>query len=424
MLLELIFFLGIGVPVAFSLGIITLVYLIQHPDFAMMTIPQKMMTGIDSFPLLAVVFFLLAGALMNYGGATQRLVNLASALVGHITGGLAHVNIVANIIMAGMSGAAAADAAATGSILIPAMTKSGFSRGFSAAVTAAAATIGPIIPPSIPFVILGSMTGVSIGRLFLGGLIPGLLMGLYLMAAAYIISKRRGYGANVRRATLPQVGVAFWRALPALGMPLVVIGGILGGVFTPTEAATVAAVYSFFLGIVYRELKLRALPSILTEVVVSNAAVMLIVGVFSLLGWILAIEQIPQTLSSTFLGLTRDPAMFLLIVNIMLFIMGIPVEPLPLMILMAPMLVPMLNSYGIDPVHFGVVFTLNTMIGLITPPVGMNMYITSYLAKATTAEFTREVVPFLIALVLVLLLITYVPALTLFLPNLILGPVK
>lgn len=424
MLLELILLLGIGVPVAFSLGIIALVYLTQHPDLAMMTVPQKLMTGIDSFPLLAVVFFLFAGTMMNYGGATRRLVNLASALVGHITGGLAHVNIVANMIMAGMSGAAAADAAATGSILIPAMVKSGFSPGFSAAVTAAASTIGPIIPPSIPFVILGSMTGVSIGRLFLAGLVPGVLMGLYLMVAAYIISKRRGYHASAHRASLPDVGVAFWKALPALGMPVVVLGGILGGIFTPTEAAAVAAVYAFFLGFAYRELSIRDLPSILTEVVVSNAAVMLIVAVFSLLGWILAIEQIPQTLSTTFLNLTHDPVVFLLIVNIMLFILGIPVEPLPLMILMAPMLIPMLKSYGIDPVHFGVVFTLNTMIGLITPPVGMNMYITSYLAKATTSEFTREVVPFIVALVLVLLLITYVPALTLFLPNLIMGPAK
>jgi len=424
LLLTLLVSLAVGVPVAFSLGLTALVYMVQRPDFSMLTIPQKMMTGIDSFPLLAVVFFLLAGTLMNYGGVTRRLVNLASALVGHIIGGLAHVNIVANVIMAGMSGSAAADAAAIGSILIPAMTKVGFSPGFAAAVTASAATIGPIIPPSIPFVILGSMTGVSIGRLFLGGFIPGILMGLYLMGAAYIISKRRGYGVNTKRASFRQLVVAFWRAIPALGMPVTVIGGILGGVFTPTEAAAVAAVYSFLLGVIYRELKISALRSILTEVVVSNAAVMLIVAVFSLVGWILAIEEIPQTLSATFLFLTTNPAVFLLIVNILLFLMGIPIEPLPIMIIMAPMLVPMLKMYNIDPVHFGVVFTLNTMIGLITPPVGMNMYISSYLAKCTMTDFTREAWPFIIALVLVLLLITYVPGITLFLPNLLMGPAR
>lgn len=424
LLLTLLISLTVGVPVAFSLGLTALVYMVQRPDFSMVTIPQKMMTGIDSFPLLAVVFFLLAGSLMNYGGATRRLVNLASALVGHITGGLAHVNIVANVIMAGMSGSAAADAAAIGSLLIPAMIKAGFSRGFAAAVTAAAATIGPIIPPSIPFVILGSMTGVSIGRLFLGGFIPGILMGLYLMGAAYIISKRRGYGVSTKRASFKQVVVAFWHAIPALGMPVAVIGGILGGVFTPTEAAAVAAVYSFLLGFIYKELKISALPSILIEVVVSNAAVMLIVAVFSLVGWILAIEEIPQTLSATFLTLTTNPAVFLLIVNILLFLMGIPIEPLPIMVIMAPMLVPMLKMYNIDPVHFGVVFTLNTMIGLITPPVGMNMYISSYLAKSTMTDFTREACPFVIALVLVLLLITYVPGITLFLPNLLMGPAR
>ncbi len=422
LLVLLILLLAFGVPVAMALGLTGLFYMVQRPEFTLLTVPQKMMTGIDSFPLLAIVFFVLAGNLMNYGGATQKLVNFARALVGHITGGLAHVTIVANVIMAGMSGAAAADAAATGTILIPAMTKSGYSRGFAAAITAAAATIGPIIPPSIPFVVLGSMTGVSIGRLFMAGLIPGVLMGLWLMAAAYVISKRRGYAADVRRATARELVVATWEAIPALAMPAIVIGGILGGLFTPTEAAAVAAVYSLFLGFVYRGLKRSDLPKILTETVTTNAAIMLIVSVFSLVGWILAIEEIPQTLSSTFLSLTDNPAVFLLIINILLFILGIPVEPLPLMILLAPMLIPMLKTYGIDPVHFGVVFTLNTMIGLVTPPVGMNMYIACHLSKATSGEFAREVVPFVIALVVVLLLITYVPALTLFLPNLVFGP--
>ena len=412
--------LALGLPVVFGMGVLALSYLLVAGDFPLMTMPQKMVTGMDSFLLLAIPFFLLAGALMNAGGITARLVDFSTTLVGHIHGGLGHVTVVANVIMSGMSGSAAADAAATGSVLIPSMIRQGYTPGFAAAISASAACIGPIIPPSIAFVIFGSMTGVSIGRLFLAGVVPGLLMGVYLMAACYLVARRRGYGAAVRRATAGEVWRSFLRAGPAMLTPVVVLGGIVAGVVTPTEAAAVAVLYSLILGLAYRELGWQAVPGMLGEVVVMTSAVYLLLGVFNLLGWILAIEQIPQTLAQGALALTDQPWLILLVINVVLFVLGIPIEPVPLMVILGPMLVPVVAKYGIDPVHFGVVFVFNVVLGVITPPVGTNMFITCSIANCSVGAFTRESWPFIAALVLLLGLITYVPAITLFLPGLLL----
>jgi C4-dicarboxylate transporter DctM subunit len=412
--------LAIGMPVAFGLGIVSIGYFLLS-DFPLTTIPQKMFGGMDSFLLLAIPFFLLAGSLMNHGGVTQRLVDFASTLVGHIHGGLGHVTVVANVIMAGMSGTAAADAAATGQVLIPQMIRKGYSRGFAAAISASAATIGPIIPPSVSFIIFGSITNVSIGALFLAGFIPGLLMGVYLMAACWLVSRRRGYGADRARAGLRELGVAVVGALPALLTPVWVLGGMIGGVVTPTEAAAVAVVYSLILGVAHGELRWRHAPPILNEVAVLTAAIYLLLAVFNVLGWILAVEQIPQTVVGGFLALTDSPAMALLIINVMLLLLGILIEPLPLLVILGPMLVPVIETYGIDPVHFGVVFVLNVLIGVVTPPIGTNMFITCAIAKCPVGEFARESWPFIAALVALLMLITYVPWLTLFLPRLLMG---
>jgi C4-dicarboxylate transporter DctM subunit len=413
--------LAIGAPVAVAMGLTGAIAVTMLDEIPLEVIAQRFVTGVDSFPLLAVPFFILAGALMNTGGTTQRLVRLANVLVGRFTGGLGHVNVVSNMIMAGMSGSAAADAAGTGSVLIPAMARAGYSRPFAAALTAAASTIGPIIPPSIPFVVFGVLASVSIGRLFLGGAIPGLLMGLYLMAAVYIIARRRGY-ARGAKPTGGEVWTAFRDALPALMLPAIIVWGIAGGVVTPTEASVLAVLYALFLGtVVYRELSWDSTFAIFGEAAMTTATVMFIVAASALLAWVLTREQAGPQLVRLVTSVSTDPFIVLLVLNVILLILGCFLETLSLMILLVPVLMPLIKTLGIDPVHFGVMFTLNLMIGLITPPVGMSMFITCRIAGIQVAEFAREIWPFVIALVAVLLVVTYFPSVVLFLPNLVMG---
>ena len=413
--------LAIGAPVAVAMGLTGAIAVAMLDEIPLEVIAQRFVTGVDSFPLLAVPFFILAGALMNTGGTTQRLVRLANVLVGRFTGGLGHVNVVSNMIMAGMSGSAAADAAGTGSVLIPAMARAGYSRPFAAALTAAASTIGPIIPPSIPFVVFGVLASVSIGRLFLGGAIPGLLMGLYLMAAVYIIARRRGY-ARGAKPTGGEVWSAFRDALPALMLPAIIVWGIAGGVVTPTEASVLAVLYALFLGtVVYRELTWDSTFAIFGEAAMTTATVMFIVAASALLAWVLTREQAGPQLVRLVTSVSTDPFVVLLVLNVILLVLGCFLETLSLMILLVPVLMPLIKTLGIDPVHFGVMFTLNLMIGLITPPVGMSMFITCRIAGIQVAEFAREIWPFVIALVAVLLVVTYFPSVVLFLPNLVMG---
>ncbi|MBL8699128.1 MAG: TRAP transporter large permease [Alphaproteobacteria bacterium] len=422
-LMAIVFFvlLAIGAPVAVAMGLTGAIAVVLIGDIPPQVIAQRFVTGVDSFPLLAVPFFILAGALMNTGGTTERLVRLANVMVGRFTGGLGHVTIVSNMIMAGMSGSAAADAAGTGSVLIPAMKRAGFSPSFSAALTAAASTIGPIIPPSIPFVVFGVLASVSIGRLFLGGAIPGVLMGLYLMVAVYVIAKRRGYARGAPPAK-GELRKALWEALPALALPAIIIWGIVGGVVTPTEAAVIAVLYALFLGtIVYRELTWTNLQAIFGEAALTTASVMFIVAAAALLAWVLTRQQAGPALVSFVLSISRDPYIVLLVLNVILLILGCFLETLSLMILLVPVLMPLIKALGIDPVHFGVMFTLNLMIGLITPPVGMSMFIACRIANIQITEFAREIGPFVLALVAVLLVVTYFPSVVLFLPNLLMG---
>jgi C4-dicarboxylate transporter, DctM subunit len=419
--LVLIGLFALGVPIAVSMGLAAFSVIVLRGDVPFEVTAQRFVTGVDSFPLLAVPFFILAGALMNTGGVTERLVRLANALVGRLTGGLGHVVVVTNMIMAGMSGSAVADAAGTGSVLIPAMVRAGFGPAFSAAVTASASTIGPIIPPSIPFVVFGVLASVSIGRLFLGGAIPGILMGLYLMGAVYLISRKRGYGRG--EASSPaRLGAAFRSAVPALMLPLIILWGIVGGAVTPTEAAVLAVLYALFLGaFVYRELTWSRMAQVFCEAALTTGVIMFIVAGASLLAWIMTREQAGPTLVGAVTSVTRDPHLVLLLINIVLLILGCFLETLSLMILLVPVLIPLTNALGIDPVHFGVVFTLNLMIGLITPPVGMSMFIACSIARIGIVDFAREIPLFVVALIVVLLLITYYPPLVLFLPNLLMG---
>lgn len=410
----------LSIPVAFAVGLTSVVYLLLGDRVPLTFLAQRMVAGVDSFPLLAIPFFLLAGELMSAGGITRRLVRFASALVGHIWGGLANVVIVANMVMAGMSGSAVADASAAGAILIPPMLKAGYPPGFTAAVNASAATVGPVIPPSINFVIYGSLAEVSTGRLFAGGIVPGFLMGLYMIGVSYMMA-RRGKFPRAARVPLSELWAATRGAVAPLLMPLMIMGGIVGGIFTPTESAVVAAFYALMLGLWYRELRLRDLHAVFGKVMVNSAVVLFITSVFAVAGWIVAYEKLPQALTGLFGPASQNPILVLLLVNVLFLIMGCFMDALPLLIVVVPMFLPMIRSAGIDPIHFGVVITLNLMIGLLTPPVGMLMYIACRLSGVGADQFIKYAWPFMAALIVVLLLISYVPETVLFVPRLLMG---
>lgn len=417
----LLLLMALQFPVAFAMTGASVVYLLIRGDIPLVVVAQRVAVGVDSFVLLAIPFFFLAGELMNQGGITKRLVNLAQALVGGIRGGLGHVTVVTNMVMAGMSGSAVADATGTGAVLIPAMVEAGYPRVFSAALVGAASTIGPVIPPSIPFVVYGGITGVSVGRLFLGGVVPGVLMGVFLMGAVYVVANRRGYRAE---GWMP-VGEALrsiWHAIPVMLFPVIILGGIFSGIVTPTEAAVIAVVYATFLSaLFYRELSLPGLVRLLSTVAGNTARITFIIASAGLYGWLLAREGVPQMFTDFFLSISRQPWAILLMVNILVLILGCLMETTAILVILTPVLMNLITKVGIDPVHFGVVFTLNLMIGLLTPPVGMVLYVMVSLAKVSVTEFTRECAIFMLALLVVLILITYVPGLVTFLPRLVMG---
>jgi tripartite ATP-independent transporter DctM subunit len=419
--LGLLLLMALDVPVAFCMAGVALAFAVLRGDLPLELVAQRMLAGTDSFVLLAIPFFLLAGSLMNAGGVTRRLVRFAQAVVGHIAGGLSHVTVVTNMIMAGMSGSAVADCTGTGSVLVPAMVRERYSPAFAAAITAAAATIGPIIPPSIVMVIYAAIVNASVGRLFLGGVVPGTLMGLALVLIGYLVARRRGYPRGPR-PTWPVLVASTRDAALALFTPLIVMGGILGGVFTPTEAAVVAALYAFVLGaFVYREFTIARLLRVAEEVVVGTASVMLIVAAASPFAWLLAFERAPQRLALAFAPLA-EPWQLLLALNVLLLVLGCFMDGISLLIILTPVLMPLVASRGIDPTHFGVVMSINLMIGAVTPPVGVLMYIVCRMAEVSIVAFSREVVWPLAALVAVLLLTTFLPSLVLWLPALVLGP--
>jgi tripartite ATP-independent transporter DctM subunit len=411
---------AISAPISWSMAIAATVYMAFGPHIPLQGMVQRMIGGIDTFPLLAIPFFILAGNLMNTGGITDRLVAFAKALVGHIVGGLAHVVVVTNMIMAGMSGSGVADAAGTGTVLIPAMKKVGYGVPFSAAIVGAAGTIGPIIPPSIPFVLYGSIASVSIGRLLLGGAVPGVLMGIMLMIFVYVIAKRRRYPSEAR-ATWGALGNATLHAIPPMGMPLIILGGIIFGVMTPTEAAAAGAAYAFILGFfVYREIKLADLPGLVTESVIGTASIVIIMSAAQPFSWVLTYELAPLKVLALFQDAHLAQWQVYLLLNFIMLLLGCFMEGLAVMVMAVPVLLPLLQHAGIDLVHFGVVFVLNIMIGTITPPVGTIMYVVCALSRISIAEFAREVWPFVIALTISLLLVTYMPWLALWLPDLVL----
>jgi C4-dicarboxylate transporter, DctM subunit len=421
----MMFLMAVGMDIGVAMIASSFAYLLLHSgdmlSIPLAAMPQKMLYGVDSFPLLAVPLFMLAGELMAMGGITERIVRFCKALVGRIPGGLAHVNITVNMIMAGMSGSAVADAAATGSILIPTMVQSGMPASFAAAVTAAASTIGPIIPPSIPFVLIGSIAEVSIGRLFLGGAIPGIIIGLFLMVACFWIAKRRGYVVE-EPANVKEIVISFWESAPALGMPVIVLGCILSGITTPTEAAVIAVAYALFLStVVYRQLTWKECYKLFVRMGAISAAIMLTISAATLLGFVATAEQMGPKLMRLFMSISQNPLMILFIVDVALLILGCVMEPVPIILLTVPIFFPPLIKLGIDPIHLGVVMTLNLMIGLLTPPVGLNLFIVSAISDVPIVKIARDSVVFFAVLVGMLVVITLFPQLVLWLPNRFMG---
>lgn len=421
----MLLFIFLGMELGTAMGLSGMIYILLSwlgpTPIPLSIIPQNFVYGVDSFPLLAVPLFMLAGELMDKGGVTDRLVRFSRALVGHIRGGLGNVSVVANMVMAGMSGSSVADATATGTVLIPAMKRAKYPPELAAAVIASSATIGPIIPPSIPFVLIGSMTGVSIGRLFLGGAVPGLVMGGMLLLCTYFIARRR---------KMPKEAEFTWKELLhsgrdaalALLMPAVVLGTMIFGIATPTEAAGMAVAYALFLGgVVYRELTLASLLQLLKHSAVTTASITFTIAGASVIGWVATAEQLGPKLAQAFLSVTSNPLLLILIINVLVLVLGFPLEPIPMIMMLIPILHPVIKQLGIDPVHFIVVFTINIQLALLTPPVGANLFVVTAISGSTIMQVSRALIPYLIALLLALLVVIVWPPVTLWLPRLLMG---
>jgi len=408
----------IGVPVAISLAGSSLIYVMLEGVQPHLVVLHRMIGGIDSFPLLAIPFFIMAGSLMNSGGITNRIYDFALALVGWLKGGLGHVNVVGSVIFAGMSGTAVADAGGLGNIEIKAMRDHGYSVDFAVGVTGASSTIGPIIPPSLPFVIYGVMANASIGKLFAAGVIPGLVMALTMMIMVTYYAHTRGWHRDAKFSIIA-LWATFKRAFLPLLTPIILVGGMTTGVFTPTEAAIAATVYAIFLGMaVYRTLSLRKLIKVSMETAETTALILLIVAGASIFGYLITLTKVTDNVSALVLSITTTPWIVLLLVNIFLLIVGCFMETIAAITILVPVLLPLMDKIGVDPVHFGLIMVLNLMIGLLTPPVGMVLYILARVADISFERTTKACLPFLIPLLVSLALVTYWPSMVMFLPNL------
>lgn len=406
-----------NMPIALAIGVAALVVMI-YADLPIMATVQQMVTSADSFALLAIPFFVLAGVIMERGGISRRLVDFASSLVGNVRGGLGHVSILASMLFGGVSGSATADTAAIGSVLIPAMKREGYDVPFVAALQASAGTLGMIIPPSIVMVILGVTANISIGRMFLGGFVPGILLGLSYMMLMSWHAHRRKY-PRFQRPPVREIWRRFLVALPPLGTVIIILLGIVHGVFTATEAGVAAAVYAIVLALLYREILLRDLPELLLQTGRITGMVMLLVATSSLFGWVMTILQLPEALSKGFLSISSSQAHVFFAMNILLVLIGTFLDPTPIIIILVPLLMPTVQRMGIDPVHFGVVFSVNMLIAQISPPAGVPLFVSCGIANIPLARVFLPAVPFMIVSFLVLMLITYVPWLVLAVPNLL-----
>mgnify|MGYP005814408051 CR=1 FL=1 len=410
----------VGVPIAFSLGLAAAATLVAWGQVPLWLLAQRMFTGVDSFVFMAIPFFILAGELMTTAGILDRLVKFADGWVGHICGGLAHVTIVAEMFFSGISGSAVADAAALSAVLSPSLSKQ-YDTEFGNGVIASAAMLGPIIPPSIPMVVYAlAAGGVSIAGLFIAGIIPGVVLGGGMMAIAYVIAKRRGYPVRPRMVNWREFLAQMWDVLPALLMPVIILGGILGGIFTATEAAAVAVAYAVVVGLfLTKELKWRDMPPALVRSAVATSVVFMLIACSNAVSWLLTTQQVPMLAARFLRAYASSPWVFLLIINIFLLIVGCLMDLSAAMIMLVPILAPIAVSYGVDPLHFGFIVTLNLTIGLLTPPVGAILFVVCGISKLTLERLVIAIWPFLVFQILVLFLVTYVPWFCVWLPRLL-----
>lgn len=412
--------LSIGTPVAWSIAIAsTLTMLVSIPALpALTTVAQRMATGLDSFALLAIPFFVLSGQLMNKGGIAHRLIAFAKTLVGSLPGGLALINVIAAMLMGAIAGSALASASAIGSILGPEMEREGYSKEFGAAVNITSATTGLVIPPSNILIVYSLASGgVSIAALFLAGYIPGILTGLFLMIVSMIWAKKKKYKLG-KRSSLKEVGVTFFNAIPSLFMLFIVIGGIVTGIFTATEASAIAVLYTLLLGLYYKEITLKSLPQILLDSSSTTAVVMLLIGASMSMSWVMSFENIPQDISAALLDISDNEIVILLIINLILLFVGIFMDITPAVLIFTPIFLPVVVKMGLDPIHFGIVMVLNLCIGLCTPPVGSVLFVGVGVANTTIEKVIKPLLPLFLAMIFALLLVTYIPVLSLWLPRL------
>jgi tripartite ATP-independent transporter DctM subunit len=412
-------FLMIGLPVFFGLlaapGL--LLWLNgQERDIALLY--RNVYTGMDSFPLMAIPFFMLAGEMMNRGGITLRIVEFSQSLIGHLRGGLAHVNILSSMLFAGLSGSAVADTSALGSMLIPAMEKNGYTRKFAAAITAASSVIGPIIPPSGIMIIYAYVMGESVAALFLAGIVPGILVGVGLMMMTAYLARSNDFPPAAPRATIGERGRASLRAFFPMLTPVIILGGILGGVFTPTEASAVAAVYAFIVSMfILRTMTWSDLPKVLTKAALTTSVVLLLVGAAMAFKTVVSLSHAPEILAAFILSLSENPLVLLFLINVLLFIVGMFLDAGPAIIILGPILAPIFTSLGVHPVHFAIIMSVNLTVGLATPPMGLVLFVASSVSGVKVETIARSILPFLAVEVLVIFLITYVPAISMAVPE-------
>lgn len=419
--LSFLFLLAIGTPVAFSLGISSLGYFI-FADLPIQIFTQRFFAGLDSFTLLCIPGFFLAGSLMNSGGITKKLISFCNKLVGHLTGGLALANVVASMIFAGMSGTALADTVSLGGVLIPAMKDEGYDTDFSCAVTAASSCVGPIIPPSLPMIVAATLTSLSVAKLFVAGMIPGILLGIGMLIVSSIISKKRNYPKTEKRAAFKEILISGKESFWAILMTIIILVGIIGGIVTPTEASILAVIYGTFVGFfIYKELTIKKFIDCLKKTAYASAAIMALVGFANIFAYILTKEQIPQMIADWMLSITTNKILILLFVNILLLFVGMFMETIAAILILFPVLLNVVTAVGVSPIQFGVIAVLNLVLGLCTPPVGVCLFAAQNIGGVPIQKVIKELIPYLISNFAVLALVTYVPFLTVGMSNILIG---